>query len=552
MNGLFIHVRCCRAVIPVVGFRLCIALLVFAGGLATASDASEAAAQLARAAAKAERKGDVARAYVLYSQAYALDPGNVAYGVRVHSFESVAALDPSLKEKADAIRKEPKPDAGPDGGLFGELTAADAADARKPLPPVELKAAPGLQDFDIRGDGKSLFEQVAKAFGLLVVFDSEYSPSPATRFQMERVDYRTTLRALEAATGTFIIPVADRLLFVVADTPAKRQQFERTVALTVPIPETESTQELQDVVNAVRSTMDIQRVVVDTANRIVLMRDRISKVRPAQALLESLMRPHPQVDFDVELLSMDGSTSLQWGLPLPNSFPLIDFGKIAGYIGASAIPSGASSFLTFGGGATFIGMGIADANLFANATKSLTTTEFHAHLVASEGQPATLHVGSKYPLITSTFIATVAGSTLPPPTIQFEDLGFELKITPYVHGRDEVTLVVEAAYTLLGQVNSNGVPAINNRKFESTVRLREGEWAVVTGLMSRTDAASLGGIAGLAGIPGLGRLLSNNTHDTDRTETMLVIKPRLLNLPPSEFHTPAVLTGTETKPISLL
>jgi hypothetical protein len=547
---------------PVVGFRFSITMVVFAacfgGSFAAASDASEAASQLARAAARAERKGDVARAYVLYAHAYALDPGNPAYGQRMRDFESVANLDPRLKGKADAIGKEPKPDAGLDDSLFGELTASDAAEARKPLHPTELKATPGLRDFDVRGDGKSLFEQVAKGFGLLVVFDSEYSPSPAARFQMQQVDYRTALRALEEATGTFVIPVADRLLFVAADTPAKRQQFERNVSVTIPIPETVSADELKDVVNAVRSTMDIQRVTVDNANRIVLLRDRISKVRPAQALLESLLRPHPQVNFEVDLLDIAGSDSLQWGAGLPSSFPLVDFGTIARYVGASAIPSGFSSFLTFGGGATFLGIGIAQANLFANVSKSLTTTVFRTHLAASQGQPATLHVGSKYPLVTSSFTATTSGPAttsayaVPAPTIQFEDLGFELKITPYVHGRDEVTLVVEAAYKLLGQVQSSGIPAINDRKFESTVRLREGEWAVVTGLMSSTEAASLGGIAGLANVPLLGRLLSTNTRDTDLTNTLLVIKPRLLNVPPTEFPTPALVTGTETKPISLL
>jgi general secretion pathway protein D len=111
---------------------------------------------------------------------------------------------------------------------------------------------------------------------------------------------------------------------------------------------------------------------------------------------------------------------------------------------------------------------------------------------------------------------------------------------------------VEVAYKLLGQVNANGIPTINDRKFASTVRLREGEWAVLTGLMSRSEAASLGGIAGVAGIPGLGALLSNHTRDTDRTDTVLVIKPRLLNLPPAEYPTPTLLTGTETRPISLL
>lgn len=528
-------------------FRLSVALCVSIG-FVLASDATDAAAKLAKAAAKAERKGDAARAYALYSQALALEPGNIVYGTRVQEFQSLAKVDPSLKEKEAAAAKEP----GIDAGLAGRVTAEDAAEARQPLPPIELDATQGAQDFDLRGDSKSLFQSVAKAFGLLVVFESAYPESSPARFQMAGVDYRAALHALEIATNSFVIPVGDRLLYVVADNPTKRQQYEKTVTVTVPIPETVSDQELQEVANAVKSTMDIQRVMVDKDDHMVLIRDRISKVRPAQALLESLMRPHPQVDLEVDLISVDSSDSLHWGFPLPTSYPLINFGSIARFVAAPAIPTGYSSFMTFGGGATFVGIGVTSATLFATSTESLTTTQYRAHLAASNNMPATLHVGNKYPLVTSTFIGTVANSTVPPPTIQFEDLGFQLKITPHAHGRDEVTLEVEASYTLLGQVNANGIPTLNDRKFQSTVRLREGEWAVVTGLMSGTDARTLGGVAGLAAVPFLGKALADRARSTDRTETMLVIKPRLLNLPPTEFPAPVLMTGTETRPLSML
>ncbi len=391
------HARRAGAVIPCVGFRLCIALLYFASALAIAGEPGDAAARLARAAAKADRKGDVARAYVLYSQAAALDPGNPAYDLHVQLLRSLATIDPNLQDKADAIRREPNPEAGLDESLFGVISAEDAAEARQPLPPTELKAAPGLQDFDLRGDSRLLFEQVARAYGLLVAFDTEYVPAASVRFQLHQVDYRTALIALQAATGSFVVPVADRLLFVASDVPAKRLEFEKTVAVAIPIPETTSNVELQEVFNAVHSAIDIQRITVDLEHRMILMRDRVSKVRPAQALLESLLRPHPQVDFEVDLVDVSQSDSTQWGAALPTSFPLADIGKIASYVAQTATPSGVSGFLTFGGGATLVGIGITQANLFANMTHSLTTTAYRAHLVASQGQPATLHVGSKYP-----------------------------------------------------------------------------------------------------------------------------------------------------------
>jgi hypothetical protein len=530
-----------------------IALAVFLCGLAAASDATDAAGQLAHAAAKAERKGDTARAYVLYSQAYALDPSNLDYAVRVKSFENMARADTDFRQKSEAIRKEPKPGAGLDESLFGEVTPKDAAEARQPLPPTDLNATPGVRNIDLRGNAESLFEEVAKAYGLLATFDSEFKPTPTIHFELEQADYRTALRALEEATGAFIIPIADRLIFVAADTPAKRQQFERTVTVAIPIPETLSTQDLQEIATAIRSTMDIKQLMVDTTNRILVLRDHVSRVRPAQALAEDLMRPHAQVELEVDLLSVDSSKSLQWGLGLPNSFPMAFLGQITRYISPTAIASGSPNFLAFGGGATLFGIGVASASLFANVTDSLTTTALRSRLIAEQGQAATLNVGSKYPLVTSTFIGAQPGETgVPPPTIQFQDLGLELKVTPYIHGMNEVTLQVEASYTLLGQVDANGIPTINNRKFQSTVRLHEGEWAVLTGLVSRMDASTLGGVYALGSVPGLGPLLSTNTRDKSFTDALIVIKPRLINLPPSEEPGLTLSTGTEARPISLL
>ncbi len=526
-------------------------MLVCATALIAASDAHEEASYLAHEAAKAEQAGHTARAYVLYSQAYALDPTNLAWAVRVRSLGALITEDPTLRKEAAGLKKEPRPEAPADYSIFGTITPKDAAEALQPLPPTELQAAPGARDFHLRGDARTLYEQVANAFHLLVVFDTDFQPSGQLRFQLDQADYRTALRVLEAATDSFITPVADRLIFVAADTTAKRTQYERTVSVAIPIPETETPQELQEVATAVRATMDIRQLLVDTANRVFLIRDRVSKVRPAEALVESLMHPHPQVEIEVNLLTTDDSHSTTWGLQLPSSYPLVDFGHIARSIGSPAIPGGFLSFLGFGGGATFLGMGIAQTQLFAEATKSITTNMFDAHLVASEGKPAQLHVGSKYPLVTSTFIPTVQGGTLPPPTIQFEDLGLSLKITPHVHGTEEVTLDVEAQYELLGAQNANGVPTLDNRKYQSSVRLLTGEEAVIAGLLTKTEAHSLSGIAGLASVPVIGKMLSKNRSNSDRSDTLIVIRPRLMSLPPDN-DAPALLTGTETRPLSLL
>jgi hypothetical protein len=125
-----------------VGLRLWAVLAVFlvcAAAPSRASDASDAASQLAHDAAKAARKGDLTKAYLLYSHAYSLDPSNPDYGVRMHSLESLAKLDPNPKSqpKADAEKADATPeDAEGDDAVDKTMFSRAHASGRRRRPPA--------------------------------------------------------------------------------------------------------------------------------------------------------------------------------------------------------------------------------------------------------------------------------------------------------------------------------------------------------------------------------------------------------------------------------
>lgn len=522
---------------------LLLGLAFYAGAVLAGGSEHADAQRLAREAAVAEKAGHLIEAYALYAQAARLEPGHHEYLMKAQELRPYAQLSaPS------------KPPAPPDSG-DGHITPQELAEARDFKPPIELKPNPGTQDFDLRADARTLFERVAGAFGLMVVFESEYQAAQPIRFQLQGADGVAALRALEVATSSFVVPAASRLIFVASDTPDKRTRYENTMSVVIPIPDTVTPQEIQELVAAVRGAMEIQRIVVDNSEHLVLLRDRVSKVRPAQALFEQLMHARAQVDIEVELLSTDKSLSLSWGFPLPTSFPLIDFGRIGGIVAPPAAPQGYSNFVSFGGGRTLIGVGLTSSSLFAMATKGITSSDYDAHVVASDGLPATVNIGQKYPIATTQYSgASVTQSIVgaPAPTLQYEDLGLNLKITPHVHGTDEITLDLEAQIELLGSVSIDGIPELNNTKYQATVRVRTGEWAVLTGMVSASEAKTINGIAGLASIPIIGPALSNNSRQTDRSEALIVIKPHLRSLPASESATRSFWTGSEGRPQTIL
>jgi general secretion pathway protein D len=285
-----------------------------------------------------------------------------------------------------------------------------------------------------------------------------------------------------------------------------------------------------------------------------VIRDRISRVLPAQALLEQLFAWRSEVLIDVEFLQVSDSDILNYGFNVTTSVPAIYLGQVLR--NTVTIPSGITSLLSFGGGKTLIGLGVAEVDALFNQSISSIRTLFRSQVRSVDSQPVTLHVGEKYPVITQGYFggSTSQQGTVyqPPPSFTFEDLGVKVKVTPHVHGVDGITLAVETSFELLTGAAVNGIPVIGRREINNQVRLLEGEWAVVAGITARTDSKSQSGFWGLAQIPLIGNLFKQTAKDREEQNLLIAIRPHLLSLPPDQMVTPRVRVGSETRPFTPL
>jgi Flp pilus assembly secretin CpaC len=112
----------------------------------------------------------------------------------------------------------------------------------------------------------------------------------------------------------------------------------------------------------------------------------------------------------------------------------------------------------------------------------------------------------------------------------------------------EVALDLEAEFKLLAGTAVNGIPIVANRQVKTTVTLQEGEWAVVAGLMTASEARTVSGLAGIINVPLIGRFLRQNTNEKDGSEVIIVIRPRLLTPPPGDRVIPPMRVGSEERP----
>ena len=280
--------------------RRSVSILVLAFGLKLS--AAPAAWELYNQARKAEKAGHVAEAYLLYAEAAAMEPKNRGYWLKSQGLESRAIQESKeaaaklkaampLQALAAADADAAEPDEAPDTHSIPKPSLQDLRDARKPLPPTTLEGGTLIQDFDILGDSKKLFEDVGRAYGLTAIFDADFQPSTPFRFHITEADYRTALRALEATTGSFVVPVTGKQFLVVKDTPQKRSEREPYIATQIYLTDVTSPQELAAAITAVQQTFNVDKVAFETADNTVILRGPISKILPARAMFEQLLHP---------------------------------------------------------------------------------------------------------------------------------------------------------------------------------------------------------------------------------------------------------------------
>jgi len=516
------------------------------------------AATLYKRGRKAEKQGHMAQAYLMYSEAAAKQPNNLLYWQRSQAVRSGAALEakasPLLMSAAEMESAETdltQPAAPPE-----EATLQDLADARRNLPPDKIEVELGATDIDLHGDSKQLWTDVAKTFGLDCIFDADYQPIGPLDFRLNDVDYRTALRGLEAATASFIVPLSGKLFLVAKDTTQKRSELEPRASVSIPLPPSMRQQDFNAIVTAVQQAVGLEKVAFDTQSNTVILRDTVAKVTLARALFNDLSRSPGEVTIDLRYVEVSLNDMLTYGLDLPDTFSLNSLTNW--FNNQVTLPTNITGLLRFGGGKTMFGIGIMMPTIVAMMSHGTGDNLLSGELRSSDGQPATMHIGEQYPVMTSGYFGpssfTGSGAAYtPPPSFQFVDLGLTLKVTPWIHSMEELTLDVDAEFKLLTSTSVNGIPVIANRVMKASMGLKMGEWAVLGGLLDDEQGHTIAGIAGLTRIPYLGPLTNMYTKTKTKSQLLILMRPHLLTAPPGAGGpTRMYRLGSETRPITPL
>jgi len=174
--------------------------------------------------------------------------------------------------------------------------------------------------------------------------------------------------------------------------------------------------------------------------------------------------------------------------------------------------------------------------LQALAEQGKTRTLARPEIVTVENAKATISLGEEIPYATVSSAGT---------QIQFKEALLKLEVTPTVIREGDVnkikmTVIVEnnSRGTVVNLGNSGNPPAINKRKAETQVLIREGERLVVGGVATSTDTNTVRKVPVLGDLPVIGWLFKQKETFEQGRELVVFVTPSVLRNPAATLPAP--------------
>jgi general secretion pathway protein D len=123
----------------------------------------------------------------------------------------------------------------------------------------------------------------------------------------------------------------------------------------------------------------------------------------------------------------------------------------------------------------------------------------------------------------------VGGTTSPFQTIQREEVGTILKVTPHINEGNSVQLKIEQEDSSPGaKLTDSADISTNKRSIKTTVLIEDGGIIVLGGLMSDTVTESEDRVPGLGAIPIIGNLFKSRSGSRQKKNLLVFIRPRIM------------------------
>lgn len=379
---------------------------------------------------------------------------------------------------------------------------------------------------------KKIYDALSKASGVNFIYDDRIDLNKKISIDLADVTFEQALGTLMTMNKHFFKVWDENTILIADDNPQKHKEYDDLVIQTFYL----SNADVKDVQVLLRTLLDARQLAQNDRLNAITIRDTPDRVQVAAKIIESNDKAKAELIVDIELLEINRTLLQNLGIDL--------FGPGGG--------SGKSLSLTYGGG-TSVPLNNLDLlkqtgsyllGPIPGVVVNFLKTDADAQVIAkpqvrvSEGEKATVRIGDRIPIPTTTFNAapTVGGTVgVPITSFTYQNVGINIDIEPRVHHNKEITLKLKVEVSsLAGQVSAGGgltQPIIGTREIDTTIRLKDQETNLLAGLIREEERKSMSGVPGLSDIPVIRRIFGNTETNVQQTDIVLTLTPHIIRIP---------------------
>lgn len=275
-------------------------------------------------------------------------------------------------------------------------------------------------------------------------------------------------------------------------------------------------EEMQSVIKDMLSERG--RSDVDKRTNSLIITDVPTNIPKIEALVDTIDMPTPQVMIQAKIVEVDVRAAKQLGVKwkLGN----LSFPTIATHAGGNVdVPVGSPS-------ATFL-FSTLKSIASIEATLSMLEEQRKAKILSeprvavADNEEAMILSGKKVPVIQLDF----AGNKI----VQFYDVALKLTVTPHINPDRQIMMELHPEVSdLSGEGTVQGGVIILANEVRTKLMVKEGETAVIGGILRSKEIVTKKGVPILSSIPLLGRLFKSTSRSRDKTELIIFVTPTIV------------------------
>jgi len=290
-------------------------------------------------------------------------------------------------------------------------------------------------------------------------------------------------------------------------------------------------------------------VYADESINALVIRAEPSVIQELDGVIEQLDIRRAQVLIEAAIVEIsdanDNSLGVQWAMfdkggSIPGVFT--NFSEIgistANILGALIASDGDDDFdaTTIGSPSNGITAGIGGTSgnvswgaliqaLEGDASANVLSTP---KLITMDNQESSIIVGENVPIITGQSTSSGAGTADPFTTIERQDVGVKLIVTPSISEGNLVRLEIEQEISGVKDSTAGADITTTKRQIKTNVLADNGETIILGGLISDNVVSSESKVPLLGDIPWLGRLFTSTSSRVSKQNLIVFLRPTIL------------------------